>query len=339
MRSDFVIEFKTIMAGALGAIVAFYVGLPAPFLVGPTIVITLISLLGVATKVDIPLRNLCFIFIGISMGSGATPDIIASLIQWPISFLGLAVCIIIIMLGGAHLLRKLFQYRKKTALLASTPGHLSFVLALSEDTGGETQKIALVQSMRVLALIILVPVFLQFLDMDLPSLNVVQNIMGYQTTIILGLLAVALGYVFKKIRLPAAYLISGMVISTLLHVTNLVDGNLSQWVLVPSFVIMGSLVGTRFSGVKWETIKNSMGPGAVNILFAFIIAALGAYLVAQITGLPFAQILLSFAPGGVEAMIAMSILLNIDPTFVAAHHLIRLFFLATIVPFLFNRKD
>jgi len=48
--------------------------------------------------------------------------------------------------------------------------------------------------------------------------------------------------------------------------------------------------------------------------------------------LPLMQLLIAFAPGGVETMAAMSVLLDADPAFVAAHHVLRLFVLTALVP-------
>jgi len=43
-------------------------------------------------------------------------------------------------------------------------------------------------------------------------------------------------------------------------------------------------------------------------------------------------VLIAFAPGGLETMAAMSVILGIDPTFVATHHIARLLMLTVIVP-------
>ena len=49
---------------------------------------------------------------------------------------------------------------KPSSLLASSPGHLSFVLMLSSDTNSDTSKIAIIQSIRVLTLTIATPVII-----------------------------------------------------------------------------------------------------------------------------------------------------------------------------------
>ncbi len=139
--------------------------------------------------------------------------------------------------------------------------------------------------------------------------------------------------------MPAAYLIGGMVVSTLTHVTGWVEGVMPNWIIIPSFVIMGSLIGTRFNQVSFGMIKLILLPAAVYSVFSLSVAALAASFVFYFSDLAFAQLLIAFAPGGVEAMIAMALLLNVDPTFVAAHHIMRLFILAALLPYLINRAE
>jgi uncharacterized membrane protein AbrB (regulator of aidB expression) len=52
------------------------------------------------------------------------------------------------------------------------------------------------------------------------------------------------------------------------------------------------------------------------------------------TGLPLAQALLAFAPGGLEAMITLAFVLDSDVPYVAALHMIRVVTLAIALPLL-----
>ena len=51
-----------------------------------------------------------------------------------------------------------YSLDKKTSILASSPGHLSFVLSISNDIKTDTPKIAVIQSIRVLSLTLLTPI-------------------------------------------------------------------------------------------------------------------------------------------------------------------------------------
>lgn len=339
IKSEYIDIFKTLTFGAAGASIAFYLGFPAPFLMGPAIVVTLACLVGQKMLITPNIRDICFIFIGLSMGSGATPAMLDAMVKWPVSFVILLVSVYLIMIFGSLILTKIFNFKPISALLAATPGHLSFVIAMSEDTGADTQRIALVQSIRILALTLIVPFILLSLDLQLPKLDFIRQPMPAYLIILLAIAAAAAGFVLKRLKMPAAYLIGGMAMSTVTHISGTVEGVMPQWAIIPAFIIMGCLIGTRFNGVTGALIKSILLPSTAFFIFAFSLATAGASIVYMLTDLPFAQVLIAFSPGGVEAMIAMSLLLNADPTFVAAHHIMRLFILAGLLPYLLARLN
>ncbi|NRA87017.1 MAG: AbrB family transcriptional regulator [Rhizobiales bacterium] len=267
--TDYIILFKTLLIGSVGGVIALYLSFPAPFLMGPAIAVTFSCLMGIKLQISSKLRDVSFIFIGMSMGSSATPEVIETAKQWPSSFIILAISLYLIMLLGAWSMRRFFHFSAKSSILASTPGHLSFVIALSDDLKSDTKVIALIQSVRILFLTLLIPSILIWMDLSLPENNFIPQIMHIKWIIILGILAAILGYGLKKYKLPAAYLIAGMLASTLPHITGVVEGVLPTWIIIPCFIIMGSLIGTRFSDVKLSELKKNHYPKY--LLFSIII--------------------------------------------------------------------
>ena len=55
------------------------------------------------------------------------------------------------------------------------------------------------------------------------------------------------------------------------------------------------------------------------------------------TEIPLSHIFIAFAPGGLETMIAMGGLVSAEPTYIASHHVSRLFFLAFLIPILLKK--
>ena len=56
--------------------------------------------------------------------------------------------------------------------------------------------------------------------------------------------------------------------------------------------------------------------------------------VSRMLDLPFGQVWVSFAPGGVEGMSSMALALGYDPVYVATHHVFRILLLIAILPVL-----
>ena len=56
-------------------------------------------------------------------------------------------------------------------------------------------------------------------------------------------------------------------------------------------------------------------------------------LAAWVSGVTFADSLVAFAPGGVEAMTMLALVLGLDPLYVGIHHLVRFIGIGLTVPF------
>ena len=83
-------------------------------------------------------------------------------------------------------------------------------------------------------------------------------------------------------------------------------------------------VGARFHGTRMETVARTIPAAVVSVLVALAISAAIAAFGARVLGLPFGEVWLAYAPGGVEAMAAMALSLGLDPAFVGAHHVLRI---------------
>lgn len=326
----------TMTLAALGAGAAYMLGSPAPFLVGSSLAVTCAALAGITVSIPIHLRNACFAIIGLSMGAGVTPDVVETAKQWPQSFVVLGLSLIVIIQVCRRLLTAFWQIDPMTALLSVVPGHLSYVLGLSADSSGDLPTISVIQSLRVLALTILVPFAVVLLGFEtgafgLPVENMPPAMFGLSIVI-----AFALGFVLNRMRLPAAYLLGGLIWSTGSHITGTIEGTVSPLAAIPAFITMGALIGTRFYGVTLALLKRAFLAGVFVTLAAFCISAMAAWVVSSFVDAPVSHLLIAFAPGGVETMAAMAVSMNADPAFVAAHHVMRLFILTFLAPIMLS---
>ena len=326
----------------LGAALTFALSFPAPFLTGPAIAVTLAGLAGIRTAAPPRrARDAVFIILGLTIGQGVTPDVLEAMRTWPVTLAALAGSLFAIIWLTPALLVRFWSMDATTAFLSSSPGHLSYVLGLSEGVKADLRTVSIVQSIRVLALTLLVPVAVT-LTGQVPQ----QALEVPAETAPLPLLAMILvagiaGYLLERLRLPAAYLIGGMLVSVIAHVTGLVSGVMNYWLAAAAFVSLGGLIGSRFSGVTLMQLRHAFGAGILVTVLGVVLAGGFAVLAHWITGMDLIAILIAFAPGGLETMAAMSVILGIDPTFVASHHVARLLMLTAIVPIfvLRGRRD
>jgi uncharacterized membrane protein AbrB (regulator of aidB expression) len=66
-------------------------------------------------------------------------------------------------------------------------------------------------------------------------------------------------------------------------------------------------------------------------------AALFAAVLISMLSLRAAEVMIAFAPGAVDAMMLLALALNLDPVYVGAHHLTRIFFVSLMMPLVARR--
>ncbi|MEO0939280.1 MAG: AbrB family transcriptional regulator [Pseudomonadota bacterium] len=319
--------------GAIGAALAHLVGLPIAVLTGPAIAVSLAGLAGLRTGFDETVRNAVFLLVGVTIGSGVDPDAGQALLRWPLAFAALAVMLWLTLVLGSRLLQRLFGLDRRSAILAAAPGHLSFVVGLSTGLNLDTTRVVVVQSVRLLALTLTVPAIAALLGVDLsgpilPS-GAPLSWLHLAALLVAGL---ALGTLAARIGLPAPLLIGGMLASSIGHGTGVTPGLPPPWIAAAGLVAVGTLIGTRFSGISRQALLRSLTAGLAVTALCVLLALAFAIPVANLLGFEVTHVLIAFAPGGLETMIAMGVVLGADPGFVAAAHVARLLILTLILP-------
>jgi len=333
------IALVTLALGALGAVLARLAGAPAPLLTGPALFVTLAALGGMTVSIPLRLRSVIFLIVGINIGTAVTPEALATAARWPASLAALAAAIVVTFYGAAALLARLQRLSPMTALLAACPGHLSVVLSMSEEVEADMARVAVIQTMRVLALTLAVPAMAALLsDRPLGAGPAPAAAMSWPALAVILAVSVAAGAVLRRLGVPAALLLGAMAVTAALHGSGAVRAGVPAWLSGAAFVAMGTLIGTRFAGITPRMLLQSLGAAGLLTGFAALAALAGAAAVAMALGLPLVPALIAFAPGGLETMLAMSLLLDADPAFVAAHHVFRLLFLSVLLPWAVARR-
>lgn len=330
----------TLGLGAAGAGLAFVLGLPAPFLMGPAVAVTLAGMRGLDTRLPDGLRDAVFVIIGIGMGQGLSPEILAAAAHWPVSLGIMALNVLGILLGGAAILQRGLGFDRNTALLSASPGHLSYVLSLSVDTGADLPRLVLIQTLRVLALMLIVPPILAGgADLDITRLTRPDSVIAPVGLVAMLALSLALGRGLDRLRLPAAYLLAGAGVSALGHASGVSPGSLPGWLALPAYCLVGTLIGSRFTGLDRRVTGSALRATLALALWSTFLSLLAAWSVSLLLPIPFLVALIAMVPGAVDAMIALSILMDVESAYVATHHVARILLLTILVPLVLPRRQ
>lgn len=322
----------------LGGALFWGIGLPAPMLTGGAAAVSIAALAGLRVDLPMALRNAFFLLLGMNIGTGVTPQVLASVPGWWVSILALAVSLGVTLGLGAALLVRAFGYDRRTAVLSSAPGHLSFVLSLGLESGADVARIGLTQSVRLLILTLMVPPLVAAVFGATGVSVLPPTVMSLGHLAITAVLGALLGWVFLRINVPAALLLSGMAVSATAHGLDLTPGRVPDALTTLAFAGMGVLIGSRFTGARLADLRAVLGAGLVTSGVALASAGLAGLVVLWAQGMNPALVVVAFAPGGVEAMSAIGIALGLDPAFIAGHHVARIVLLTGLIPLFLGRR-
>ncbi|MBK5933143.1 hypothetical protein C8N32_1322 [Rhodovulum imhoffii] len=324
--------FATVVAGFAGAALAALAGIPAGPLIGSTMAVAAIAALRVRVAVPNPVRDLAFAAIGVSLGSGIDERLFDQVATWGISLSLLVASLLVTILVGRLILARGYGLDRQTATLASAPGTMSNAIAIAVEGHGDATAVMFLQLMRLLVLVVAVPPLAVALDSPPAIAEGASEAMSLPVLAALLLVAVAIGAIGTRLGLPAANLLAGMVVSAGGHSAGLVHGLTPAWVTFAAFAMTGAVLGSRMSRVTPEQVGRYAIAGLAVVGAALVVSIGFAVLASAVTGLPFGQVWIAYAPGGVEAMAAIGLSLGYDPAYVAVHHFARIFALVLIVP-------
>jgi hypothetical protein len=123
-----------------------------------------------------------------------------------------------------------------------------------------------------------------------------------------------------------------MIASAVLHGAGWIEGGLPPWMRGVALVGIGAVIGSRFARISRSTLLSHINAGLGSFAVAVAISAFFVTVIVLSTNVRFADVVVAFAPGAMDAMLALALTLHIDPIFVGAHHLSRFVFVSITTP-------
>ncbi len=324
---------ETLAIGTAGGLLFLWAHLPGGLISGAMIAVGVAAIAGRPLAMSPILTQTVLVLLGISLGSLASRELLRHVSAYPLTIGLLALATFCSTFGSSLYLQRVHGWDQTSALLAGSPGALSQITILAAERGADVPAIAVVQTMRVIILTAALPLLLALTGMAPVSPPAMVFAPASPLELVeLVAAAVAAALVLRLIKFPASWMFGAMLGSSILHGAGLVEGGVPPWVRGVALVGIGTLIGARFARMKAKTLLSHVNAGLGSFAVAIIVSAIFVGVIVMTTHVRFADIVVAFAPGAMDAMLALALTLHIDPIFVGAHHLSRFLFVTIATP-------
>jgi len=327
----FTIKFISVLIISFpSAIFAEYLNIPLAWFLGPMIITSIAALSGL--KIFMPKIVLSFILIilGLHIGNYIDQNLFNQMFDWIWTSLIMLIYIIICILVVAKYLQKFANYGEKASIFSAAPGALGPLMILAENEKTDLSQVATSHLIRLIIIITVIP----FIVVSNTGNNDDFNYLGQNHLNLFLLIFASLFFIFifDKIKIPAALLSGTLFASGLLQISDIASYKLPDETVNFCLLILGSSVGCRFAEKTVKEIANNSLHSIVATTILVVLGLLAAYVATFFVDTNILTLILSFSPGGIYEVAVIAIAFDLDPDFVAFHHIIRLLFILFTVP-------
>lgn len=272
--------------------------------------------------------------LGMASGASVSPDTLRQAAAWPLSIAMLVVGSTIMCACGYAILRTVGKVDQRTAFYSVAPGALQTVVILAEEQKADLATVGVVQTLRLVVLVMLAPTILGAGAMAHQQSAPVHHYGDPASWAIMITASIASIAIARRLRFPSADFLGPMIASAVLHATGVVDATVPPLALALAGACMGVTIGAKFAGMQLGQLGRLVVLSLVVLVVMGAIAALVGAFAGSVSGVGPVAGVLAFAPGSIDVMIALALTFHAEPAYVAVHHLSRFILLLALLPIL-----
>ena len=328
----------TLLLAWLAAQLCLVLHTPLPWMLGPLISVSLVSIAGAPTQSWGKLRNLGQWTIGGALGLYFTPAVtqLVAGLWWAI-----ALAIVWALLLGWAFGRWLYWVQapsmlklpgmsearlRATTYFAGSIGAASEMTLLAEREHARTDLVAASHSLRLVIVTVTIPFALQWAGLHgdpgltPPSIRIVQ----WPGLAWLVLATGAGALVMLKLKRANPWFLGALMVSMGLTMAGIELSAVPQWLMNAAQLVIGVSLGVRFRREFLHTAPRWLGMVALGTVGLMLACAAFAWLLHWGTDLPWVTLLLGTSPGGITEMAITAKVLQLGVPVVTAFQVCRL---------------
>ena len=323
-----------ILVSIPSAIIADYFNIPLAWMIGPMIATSIAALSGLKIAMPKLALSSILIILGLHIGNYIDQSLFNQILDWIWTTLIMLIYIIVSIFIVSKYLQKFSGYQEKASIFSAAPGALGPLIILAEYEKSDLSQVATSHLIRLIIIITVFPLII-VTSSDQESLNI--NKFDYMNQNHLDLLWLFIGslfliFVFSRLKVPAALLSGTLVASGILQITEIASYKLPDTTINFCLLILGASVGCRFANKTLSEVANNSLHSLVATSILVILGLFAAFIANFFVENNLLTLILAFCPGGIYEVAVIAIAFDLEPDFVAFHHIIRLLFILFTVP-------
>ncbi|WP_211176162.1 AbrB family transcriptional regulator [Brasilonema sp. UFV-L1] len=335
---------QQLVTAILAGFLFHWLHIPVGWLLGPMLVgIAYAVIKGDLQPFPSTFKTVGQVIIGIVTATRLSPETLSVATSYAIPML---LCVLITaslsMLSG-YLLSRWAGIDATTCFLGFIPGGASSIVAMSEEIGADTLSIAVIQYIRVLLVVLILPTVATLLfptnpDTQVTATVVITNNLPTLPMLLNLLILVVCGglgiWGGRQFRLPSSGFLGPFLVGLVVFWMLPFQIQMPQPLFYAGQLLIGLSIGVQFD---WQTVHKLLRAVfiEVGLVIVLILLCLGVgYGFHVVTHVDTVTAVLGFTPGGIEAMIATVMQLGGDTGLVLAMQLTRMLSILLIAPWL-----
>lgn len=313
-----------------------HIGVPLPWMIGALVASASVYISGIMTqRVPVQTRPFGQMTIAAQVGLAFTPAALSALTSLAPLMIGAALISAVLASMVAVLTARIGDMRLPQAFLATFPTSPVEAAVMAEKLDCDSAPIVLSQTMRIAAVVILVPLSVYAVDGWPDRSSIVRG--GSFDPIgngLLALLALAGALSFRKLRLSNPFFLGPLAFSAAAAACELPLTAFPPQMLAAAQVVLGTWLGSTFRRdllLKGGRLLATSALGTLLLLGTIAAVSVG---LAKATGLHWEILVLGMAPGGVTEMALTAKFLGVDLALVTAFQLSRIFIFMPNIPWI-----
>lgn len=318
---------------------AYRVGLPLPWMIGPLLITGALVFTGVLDVV-VPVRTRPFGqgIVASQVGLYFTPAALASLLERAPLLVGMALLTVLIGLLVALVLARMAGITLSSALLATLPTSPVEASVIAERYAFPQAPIVLSQTIRISAIVVLIPLAIYAID-GVPE-HVADRVsapfdpLGH---LVLVLIALAGMMLFKRLKISNPYFLGPLAFASALTAADIHLAPFPAPIMAAAQIVLGAWLGSTFRRHLFDSAGRMVAASVTATMLFIALSSTSGVILSRIIDTHWETLVLGVAPGGVTEMALTASFLGSNVALVTAFHITRIFMVVPCIPWIIDR--